>query len=318
MPSIAILIPCHNEGASIAGVIRDFKAHLPDAKVYVCDNNSSDNTVAEALRAGATVSYENRQGKGWVMRSLFHQVEADVYVMVDGDGTYPANKVHELIEPVLQGKADITIGSRLHPHADSRFRYLNRIGNKFFLFVLNSIFRMNITDLLSGYRAMSRQAVKSLPMLSRGFELETELTIKCFERGYRVLEIPVNLAHRQKGSRSKIKIGRDGILILNTIFSLFRDYKPLTVFGSAGLLLIFGGVATGVPVFQEYFSTGAVSRVPLAVLAVGLVLSGVLSLFVGLILHSISRHYKEQDQLMQNLLAGLDAARSALRKGAPE
>jgi glycosyltransferase involved in cell wall biosynthesis len=302
MPKIAILIPCYNEERTIGNVIHEFKAQLPDAAIYVYDNNSTDNSVRASEQAGAIVRHENRQGKGFVIRTMFQQIEAEVYVMVDGDGTYPAQRVHDLIGPVLRGEADMVVGSRLHAHSKSTFKLINNIGNKLFLFILNSIFRMNVTDVLSGYRAFSRNLVKSLPVLSRGFEIETELTVKCFDRGYRMLEFPVNLSPRPEGSESKIRIFRDGVLILNTIFSLFRDYKPFTAFGTVGLLLIICGLVPGVAVVVEFISTGLVSKVPSAILAVGLVLIGALSMFVGLILHSISRHFKEQDYLLQNII----------------
>ncbi len=306
MKKIAVLIPCYNEERTISGVIKDFRRQLPEADIYVFDNNSTDNTAESSRQAGAIVRYEKRQGKGNVIRSMFADIEADVFVIVDGDGTYPSQKVHELINPIIMGDADMTIGSRLHTLSDSRFRLLNLLGNKIFLFVLNTIFKMNISDLLSGYRAFRREVVKSMPLLSRGFEVETELTVKCFERGYRIMEIPVNLSPRIEGSRSKIKIFRDGMLILNTIFALTRDYKPLTIFGAMGLFILACGVVPGLIVVNDYYSTGIVHRVPMAVLSVGCVLSGLLSIFVGLILHTISRHFKEQDYLLQRLLKEKD------------
>jgi len=300
-PKIAVLIPCYNEEKTIASVVRDFRLQLPDAEIYVFDNNSTDNTVKEAMEAGAIVRYERRQGKGHVVRSMFRHVDADIYVMVDGDGTYPAQRVHELINPIIAGEADMVIGSRLHTMADSRFNVLNRIGNKIFLFILNTIFRVHVTDLLSGYRAFSNRVVKSLPILSRGFEIETELTVKCLERDYRIQEIPVNLGTRPKGSKSKIKVFKDGFLILNTILALFRDYKPLTAFGLLGLFLIFCGLIPGAIVIVEFILTRYITHVPSAILAVGLVLSGLLVAFIGLILHTGARHFQELDYQLQNL-----------------
>jgi len=302
MNTVAVLIPCFNEEKSIAQVVRDFRTQLPDAAIYVFDNNSTDNTAREARKAGAVVEQESRQGKGYVMRSMFRQIEADIYVMVDGDGTYPADRVHALIQPVAEGKADMTIGSRLHPLSKSSFKYLHLTGNRFFLFVLNKLFRMHISDLLSGYRALSRQTVKSLPILSRGFEIEAEMTIKCFERGYRISEIPVNLSIRQEGSKSKINIVKDGFLILNTVFTLTRDYKPLTVFGSIALILLACGLAAGFTVTREYLLTGGVHGIQLTIVSAGFLLSAIISFSVGLILHSISRHFQEQHQMLQNIL----------------
>lgn len=302
---IAILIPCFNEEKTIADVIREFRAQLPEADIYVFDNNSTDNTASEAIKSGANVSYEKRQGKGNVVRSMFRKVDADIFVMVDGDGTYPADKVHELIKPIIEDSADMVIGSRLHSMSESRFKPLNRTGNKIFLFILNNIFRVNITDLLSGYRAFNRRVVKNLPVLSHGFEIETELTVKCIERDYRIHEVPVNLSQRPEGSESKIKVFGDGFLIFNTIFALFRDYKPLTVFGILGLILSVSGFIPGMIVIREFLLTGYISRVPSAILAVGLVLSGLLIIFFGLVLHSISRRFQELDYQFQNLTEGV-------------
>lgn len=298
---VAVLIPCYNEEGTIASVVRDFRRELPDADIYVFDNNSTDRTAEEARKAGAIVRYERERGKGNVTRTMFKTVDADVYVMVDGDGTYPAGSVHELIKPIVTGEAEMVIGSRLHALSESRFRLLNWIGNRLFLFLLNTIFRVYITDLLSGYRAFSRRVVKGLPILSRGFEIETEMTIKCLERFYRIVEVPVSLSPRLEGSRSKIKIFRDGLLILNTIFALFRDYKPLKAFGLSGLFLTICGFIPGTVVILQFISTGRIYRLPSAILAVGLVLSGLLVAFIGLILHTISRRFQEIDCQLQNL-----------------
>jgi glycosyltransferase involved in cell wall biosynthesis len=301
MEKTAVLIPCYNEEKTIANVVRDFKFQLPDAEIYVYDNNSTDNTVNEAKKAGAIVRSEERQGKGNVIRSMFREVDADVYVMVDGDGTYPSEKVHELIKPIIDDEADMVNGSRLHPRSKSNFKPINLIGNKLFLYLLNAVFRVRITDMLSGYRAFNRGIVKSIPILSRGFDIETELTLKAIERNYRIVEIPVNLTPRPEGSASKIKISRDGFLIFNTIFSLLRDFKPLTAFGVTGLLLIVLGFIPGIIVIREFLATGFISRLPSAILAVGLVLSGILIAFVGLVLHAIARRFQELDCQFQNL-----------------
>lgn len=302
---IAVLIPCYNEEKTIAKVVRDFRFQLPDAEIYVFDNNSTDNTASEAIQSGAHVRYEKRQGKGNVVRSMFRIVDADIYVMVDGDGTYPADKVHELIKPVTEDDADMVIGSRLHAMSESKFKPLNHAGNKMFLFILNKIFKVKITDLLSGYRAFNKRMVKNLPVLSRGFEIETELTVKCIERGYRIHEVPVDLSQRPEGSESKIRIFGDGILIFNTLFALFRDYKPLTVFGLLGLTLSASGFIPGIIVIREFLLTGYIKRVPSAILAVGLVLSGLLVVFFGLVLHSIARRFQEIDCQFQSITEGI-------------
>lgn len=301
MNRIAILIPCFNEEKTIARVVRDFRSELPDADIYVYDNNSTDNTVKEATAAGATVRRESRQGKGNVIRSMFRQIDADYYVMVDGDGTYPADMVHKIIKPVVSGEADMVCGSRLHTQSDSNFKRLNLAGNRLFNFLLNSLFRVRITDILSGYRSFTREVVKSLPVLSRGFEIETELTLKAIERNYRIVEVPVSLSDRPEGSSSKINIVRDGILIFNTIFALLRDYKPFTAFGGFGLFLMVLGLIPGISVIYEFAVTGTILHIPSAILAVGLFLSGTLLIFTGLTLHSIARRFQELDRRLQGM-----------------
>jgi glycosyltransferase involved in cell wall biosynthesis len=305
MPKIAVLIPCYNEEKTVAQVVRDFRNELPEAQIYVYDNNSSDKTAELAAAAGAVVRKEWRQGKGYVMRSMFKEVDADVYVMVDGDGTYPPHRVHDLIAPVMAGEADMVNGSRLHEGSDSSFRQLNLMGNRIFIGILNFVFQVRLTDLLSGYRAFNLRVVKGLPLLSRGFEIETELTMKAIERDLRITEIPVDLTDRPEGSSSKIKIAKDGFLILYTLFSLFRDYKPFTLFGSIGILVAAAGFVPGIVVVREFLLTGYIERVPSAILAVGLVLSGLLILLVGLVLHAIARRFQEHDRQMQNIIEAL-------------
>lgn len=291
-PRIALIIPCYNEQAAIARVITDFKRELPDAAIHVFDNNSTDRTAAIAANAGARVSFETRKGKGNVVRAMFQQVDADVYVMVDGDATYPADKVHDLLEPALKGTADMVVGSRLLS-ASSEMKVLNRFGNRLFLLTLNTVFGARLTDILSGYRVMTREFVRTVPVLSRGFQIEAELTIQALHQGMRIAEVPVTLADRPAGGVSKIRVIADGAKILWTIFDLFRTYKPLTMFGGAGLSMIAVGVALGISVGLEFMQTGLVPRFPTAILATGLVLSGLLSISVGLILNTLSRSFKE-------------------------
>ncbi|HWX43632.1 MAG TPA: glycosyltransferase [Blastocatellia bacterium] len=299
-PIVAVLIPCHNEETTIGDVVRQFRAELPDAAIYVFDNNSSDRTPQEARDSGAISIEEKRQGKGYVVQSMFRKVVADIYVMVDGDGTYPPDAVERLMAPVIRGEADMVIGSRLHGASSSHFRFLNRLGNRLFRSLLNSIFGMNLTDLLSGYRVFNRRLVRGLPLFGGGFETEAEMTIKAIERGYSIVEVPVDLKPRPEGSRSKLRLIQDGLLILRTIITLFRDYRPLTFFGGAGIVLIVLGLVPGIRVIVDYFETGLVPRLPSAVLAVGLVLTGVLSIVVGLILHTISRRFRELNSQLQS------------------
>lgn len=305
---IAVLIACYNEEPTVAQVVSQFLTELPTARVYVFDNNSSDRTAEEARRAGAIVFSEPRQGKGYVVQAMFRRVDADFYVMVDGDGTYPADAVHRLLEPVVSGDVDMSIGSRLHVDAQSQFKQLNRLGNRLVRSLLNFIFRVQLTDILSGYRVFNRRFVKSLPLFGGGFEIETELTIKAVQRGYRVLELPVDLSNRPEGSHSKIHFMRDGFLIFNTTLALFRDYKPLTFFGCAGLIMILLGAIPGGWIFIEFIRTGLRPRLPAALLAVALILCGAISITVGLILHSIARRSQELEYQIQVLADELRGA----------
>jgi glycosyltransferase involved in cell wall biosynthesis len=292
---IAVLIPCYNEELTVAEVVNSFKSILPNADIYVYDNNSKDKTVEKARASGAIVRHERRQGKGFVVQRMFREIEADVYVMIDGDSTYPPGEVGKLIEPVLNHEADMVVGSRLMNESASEFKKMNRFGNKVFLWTINYIFNVKLTDILSGYRAFSRNFVKNIPLFGGGFEIETELTIKALTRDYQIVETPIDLGTRPEGSSSKINIVRDGLLILNMILSLFRDYKPLTFFGAIGVFLMLCGLPFGGIVVYEFMKTGLVLRFPSAILAVGLELAGMLSLTIGLVLHTIVRRSMEME-----------------------
>ena len=298
---IAVLIPCFNEEVTIGDVVRQFRKELPDALICVFDNNSTDRTAELARAAGAHVLHEPRRGKGYVVQSIFRHIDADVYVMVDGDATYPPGAVHALIAPIRAREADMVVGSRLHALSHSQFKQMNRWANRLVLTILKLVFGVRLTDVLSGYRAFNRRFVKNLALFGGGFEIETELTIKAVARGYRVVEIPVDLALRPEGSHSKVHFFRDGMVILSTILTLFRDYKPLTFFGSLGLFLILAAVVPGFFVVAEYFEAGLVSQLPSAVLAVGLGVCGMLLLAIGLLLHSIARRAQEFDYQVQML-----------------
>ena len=300
-PKIAILIPCYNEELTVGQVVRDFRKQLPDADIYVFDNNSSDRTVEVARDAGARIAFEPRQGKGYVVQAMFREVDADIYVIVDGDDTYPAAEVHKLIAPIVAGEADMAVGSRLTSRSESEIRTLNRLGNRFFLNTINFIFKVKLSDILSGYRAFSRKFVKNIPIFGGGFETETELTIKALAHGYRIVELPVDLKARPEGSFSKIRVMQDGLLILTSILTLFRDYKPLTFFGLIGVFLVLIGFIPGTVVIVEFIETGLVPRLPSAVLAVGLVLSGLLAIVVGIVLHTIARRFQELDHQLKIL-----------------
>jgi glycosyltransferase involved in cell wall biosynthesis len=303
---IAILIPCLNEEKTITKVVVDFKTQLEGADIYVFDNASTDHTAQLAREAGAFVISEKRRGKGYTVQAMFQKIDADIYVMVDGDDTYPADRVKQLIEPVVHDRADMSIASRIMVDSKSEFKYLNRLGNVFFQNLINFIFGTHLTDILSGYRCMNKKLVKRLPLFVTGFEIEAELTVKALERGYRLLEIPVDLRPRRDGSHSKIKIVQDGIKILGTIFSLFRDYKPLTFFGSLGLISIIVGIIPGLAAVVDDWGSNLIQRLPSAILSVGLILTGLLFITIGLILHTINRRFREMEYLMRILAERTD------------
>jgi glycosyltransferase involved in cell wall biosynthesis len=297
-PKVVILIPCLNEELSIAKVIQDFRNEIPEAEIIVFDNASTDRTVEIATAEGATVYHEKRRGKGFVVQSMFQKIEADLYVMVDGDDTYPADRVKALIEPVRLDQADMATGSRILEGENSQFHWVNLFGNLLFQYLINFIFKSKLTDILSGYRCMNRRMVKQLPLFARGFDIEVELTVKSLARGYRLAEIPVGLRPRKLGSYSKIRIVSDGIKILTMVFALMRDYKPFTTFGALGLLLIGIGLAPGLYAVIGFLETGLVEKFPSAILSVGMILSGLLSITVGLILHTLNRRFREMEYLM--------------------
>lgn len=290
---IAILIPCYNEEITVGKVINDFRQQLPSAKIYVFNNASTDRTAQVARQHGAILYNVKRQGKGHVVREMYRLIDADIYIMVDGDDTYPADIVHNLIDPILRERADMVVGSRLLNRVDSDFKRLNMFGNIFFLKVLNTIFNVKLTDILSGYRAMTRELVQDTPILSTGFEIETEITIRALEAGYIVEETPVKLGTRPHGSESKIHVIRDGLRILGNIIMLFRDYKPLAFFGFIGIIALTIGFILGLTVFSEFLQTGLVPRFPTAILAASLVLLGMLLISSGFILDAINRRFRE-------------------------
>jgi glycosyltransferase involved in cell wall biosynthesis len=222
---IAILIPCYNEEVTVAEVLQGFKRELPQAEVYVFDNGSTDRTAQMASEAGAVVRHEKRRGKGHVVQSMFRQVEADVYVMVDGDGTYQVSEAKRLVEPILRGQAEMVIGARWMKDSRSKAGAINLLGNKLFRRIVNTLFNVGLNDVLSGYRAFSREFVKGVKLTGGGFETEVELTIKAVFGGWRVVEVPISLAERPRGSRSKIRVLRDGVVILGAILSLFREHR---------------------------------------------------------------------------------------------
>jgi glycosyltransferase involved in cell wall biosynthesis len=291
---IAVVVPCLNEEATIGLVVRKFRTVLPTAELYVVDNDSTDATERVAREAGATVLRETRRGKGHAVRKAFREVEADIYILVDGDDTYPAEEAPRLIQPILDGDADVVVATRLGGDTRSEFRWVNRLGNRLLLGALNLVFGVRLTDLLSGYRVMTREYVKQAPVLASGFELETELSILAFEREFRTVEIPVRLRSRPEGSHSKIRVLGDGFRILSAILTLLRDYRPLSFFGGLGLLCAVLGLLPGIFVTIEFLERGTV-RIPTAVLATGLEVWAITLVLAGVILQALNRRFRELD-----------------------
>lgn len=296
--NIAVLIPCYNEEATVGKVIDDFRDQLPAATIYVFDNCCTDNTAAIARQRGATVIHEPRKGKGYVIESMLHSVRADFYIMADGDDTYPAENVHELLKPVLENRADMTIGARLVEYTETSFRPLHVAGNRLVRGLINKIFKTNLTDILSGYRVFNRKVVNRVPVVSSGFEVETELTIQMLYYDLKILEIPVPYRERPEGSVSKLRTFRDGFRVLWKLFSLGRNFKPLTFFGSVGILLGLLGLLAGILPIIGFIETGKVERFPLAILATGLILLAFGSGFLGILLHAINWRMKEMHNVL--------------------
>lgn len=292
---IAVLIPCHNEAATIGKVIDDFRAQLPQATIYVFDNNCTDETAAIARAHGAVVVPECRQGKGYVVESMLSRVDAEFCVMVDGDDTYPADRVGDLLTPVLARRADMVVGARLSRYDETSFRPLHVAGNRLVRGLINTIFHVRLTDILSGYRAFNRAVAEQVPIVSQGFEVETELTIHSLYYRMRIVEVQVPYRGRPAGSDSKLRTFHDGARVLWKLFNLVRAFKPLTCFGGLGIVLLLAGLAAGTPPVLDYFTTPDhhVRHVPLAVLATGLVLLAVGSVGLGLILHAMNWRFKE-------------------------
>ena len=296
-PSIAVLIPCHDEEAAIAKVVADFQAALPGAAIYVYDNNSRDRTVELATAAGARVHRERLQGKGNVVRRMFSDVEADVYVLVDGDDTYLADSAPAMVDRLLHDRLDMVNGTRVTEIA-AAYRPGHRIGNRILSGLVRRMFGNRITDMLSGYRVFSQRFVKSFPALSSGFEIETELTIHALELRMPVDEMDTPYKDRPEFSSSKLRTYSDGLRILRTIILLVKDERPMLFFSIAGLVLLLAGFGLSIPIFVEFHRTHLVPRFPTAFLSLGLVLLSFLSLACGLILDSVARGRKELKRLI--------------------
>ena len=295
-PKIAVLLPCFNEAAAIAQTVKDFRAALPDADIYVYDNNSQDQTAEIARAAGAIVRTERMQGKGHVVRRMFADVEADIYIMADGDATYDAAAAPALIGLLREEHLDMVVGAR-KSEVDAAYRRGHRLGNKLLTGMLAWLFGRTFTDILSGYRVFSRRFVKSFPVLSAGFEIETEISVHALELRMPVAEQVTAYAARPEGSTSKLNTYRDGWRILMMILTLFRSEKPLAFFGLIGVLLALGSIGLSIPLFLTYFETGLVPRMPTAILATGLMILAFLCVFSGLILDTVVRGRRETRRL---------------------
>lgn len=293
---IAVLVPCYNEEVAIAKVVKDFRAALPAAAIFVFDNNSTDNTAAAARAAGAEVFEEKRQGKGFVVRRMFTDVEADIYVLVDGDATYDAPSAPAMIARLLKDRLDMVVGSRVD-REPAAYRAGHRTGNWLLTTFVASTFGPAFKDMLSGYRVFSRRFVKSFPVLSGGFEIETELTIHALELGLAVAEIDTPYYARPEGSASKLNTWRDGFRILRTIVRLYRAERPMRFFIGVGLALAIASIGFAIPIFITYFETGLVPRLPTAILSTGLMVLAFLSVAIGLVLDTVTRGRREMKLL---------------------
>lgn len=296
MKQIAVLIPCYNEASTIASVVDDFTQAIPNATIYVYDNNSTDHTAEIAAEHGAVVRYEPRQGKGQVARQMLRDIDADCYLMVDGDSTYPATQAQELVNPILAGEMDMVSGDRLsnNTYQKENKRVFHNLGNALVCKLIRLLYGVHFKDVMTGYRAFSRAFAKTYPVLSSGFELETEITIHTIDKSWRWKEIPIHYQDRPEGSTSKLSTFTDGYKVLKTIASLFKDYKPLAFFGTLSLINLIIAGCLGVPVIYDYFQTGLVLRFPTALLATGLVLLSCLFLACGLILDTIIKAHRRQ------------------------
>lgn len=304
---IAVCIPCYNESKTIAKVVDDFKKELPLADIYVYDNNSTDRTDVIAKEHGAIVRYEHMQGKGNVVRRMFREIEADCYILVDGDDTYPAGYAKEMAELVLKEGVDMVIGDRLSTtYFTENKRRFHGFGNKIVRSMINGIFGGNVKDIMTGYRAFSHLFVKSFPIISKGFEIETEMTIYALDKNIYIHEIPIEYRDRPMGSVSKLNTIRDGMKVIRMIFQLFREYKPMGFFGGIASILLLFGVGLFLPVFIDYLNTGLVARFPTLIVAGFVVVASLLLWMSGLILQVIVKKHRQLAEVQMNILQSLD------------
>lgn len=298
---IAVLIPCYNESKTIEKVVKDYKAALPEADIYVYDNNSKDGTDEIARNAGAIVRYETKQGKGNVIRTMFRDIDADCYLMIDGDDTYPAENAREMCEYVLKDNVDMVIGDRLSStYFQENKRPFHNLGNKMVRGLINKIFKNNINDIMTGYRAFSYKFAKTFPVLSKGFEIETEMSIHAIDKNFTLKEIPVQYRDRPAGSVSKLNTYKDGARVLKTIATLFKEYKPSLFFNTISIFFYIIAILFAIPVFSEYFNTGLVPRFPTLIVACISLVIGLLLNVTSLILQVIVKKHRQLFELQLN------------------
>lgn len=299
MKKVAVLIPCYNEEKTVQKVVEDYRRVLPQADIYVYDNNSTDRTAELAAQAGAIVKREYRQGKGNVIRSMFRQIDADCYLMIDGDDTYPAEPAPEMVRMILDGEADMVNGDRLSStYFTENKRPFHNTGNRLVRGLINHLFHTDVRDIMTGYRAFSRGFVKTFPVLSRGFEIETEMTIHAVDKNFLIREVPVDYRDRPEGSVSKLNTYSDGAKVLCTIFRLYKDYKPFAFFGVGALLFLILAAVLFLPVGIEFLRTGLVPRFPTLIVSVTLALCALLSFVAGVILDVVVKKHRQLFELM--------------------
>lgn len=313
---IAVLIPCYNESKTIEKVVKDYKKALPEADIYVYDNNSSDGTDEIARKAGAIVRYETKQGKGNVIRTMFREIDADCYLMVDGDDTYPAESARKMCDYVLEKNVDMVIGDRLSStYFQENKRPFHNFGNKLVERLINKIFKSNIVDIMTGYRAFSYNFAKTFPILSKGFEIETEMTIHAIDKNFTLKEVPIQYRDRPEGSVSKLNTFSDGFKVIKTIATLFKEYRPAFFFNILGTIILIISILMGIPVLVEYFKTGLVPRFPTLIVASIFLVISLLLYSIGIILQVIVKKHRQLFEILLNETEVLKRTKKEEEKG---
>jgi glycosyltransferase involved in cell wall biosynthesis len=295
--TVAVLIPCYNEELTVGQVVRDFRAQLPNADIYVFDNCSKDQTSQRAREAGAHVVFSPRPGKGNVIRHMFNTIDADAYLMADGDSTYPASEAGKLLACLVESSADMVVGTRMATYSQNAFRRFHVFGNRLVARLISFLFGVQVTDVLSGYRAFSREYVKTVPLVSRGFEIETEMTLQAAAKGFLIREVSVPYGERPEGSVSKLNTFSDGFVVLKALLLIFKDYRPMFFFGSASFVLLVLSLVVGSFPIADYLEFHYVYRVPLAILAAALAIVATFTFFVGMILETVRKFHGENFEL---------------------